>query len=183
MTEQDRTNVFENSTQVLDYLEGDDIEQPVILFTATDDQFDLLRSKGVRPELIEKQANLSNYVYVYHPAANKAPLLSKYGTVYAITSHHTLVKISNPDTFEFTGELVQFSRLPLGQEVEKPIYVDGSKSAELDLKNVKWAPAPFSWKNLFYILSPLIFIAVIAGTVWYLIKKRKKNTSQKEQSL
>lgn len=177
ITAQDLNYVFENSTKILDYIDGDDIEQPVIVFSATDDQYEVLRSKGIRPELIEEQADLSHYVYVYHPASNKAPLLSNYGTVYAITSHHALLKISNPDTFEFKGELVQFSRLPLGQNVEKPAGVSTSSPATLDLQNVKWAPAPFSWKNLFGLLTPLIIgIIIIAGVAWYTLKRRKKNS-------
>lgn len=84
--------LFKNSTVVLKYLEGTEIDKTIFLALATSVQKLLIEKRGLPVTVIDETPDISRYKLYFTYESNKSDLLRPFGAIFPITPHHTLIR-------------------------------------------------------------------------------------------
>lgn len=106
------------------YIEEEYIETPVFLgmFTATG--VDAAEKAGFTVNIVDENANLNQYEYLYYPKSGQGSLLKSLGKVTEIAPRYYLVKLDAGKKFDHSGESAQFFDLPLPINENLPQFSD-----------------------------------------------------------
>lgn len=114
--------LYQNTTSSIDYLMGEDVEVPQFLGLFTDEQLNSLRTLGYEPRIVERNADLANYVLLNHQQPNQGDKLLDLGEVFEITPHYYFVKLAPGKTYTHDGVLGEFFDLTLPKDSSPPPY-------------------------------------------------------------
>lgn len=119
-TREDLDFLFSQSTQVLEYLEGEDVESPIFLSVINEPQKVMYINKGFIPRIIDNNTDIPRYVLLYHPRENQSQKLLELGEVFPISKHYTLLKTlpNKPFTHEDAG--LEFFDVPFSKIIVPP---------------------------------------------------------------
>lgn len=162
--------IFTNSAQVLNYYDADELEETIILALITTDQKQTIEKKGIRVQLIEENADMADFTYLYNPLKDQAHLLAGLGTVYPITPYHTLVKPNQNNTIVTTGELSNFTLIPLFDNYAQPTLT--TKKAQAS-KTTALSQTPSSKsKSTTFMVSLVIILILIMLLLYFRSRSR-----------
>lgn len=174
-TREDLDFLFANATRVLEYLEGEDVDQPLFLSLITNSQNETLKNKGFSPKIIDNDTDLSRYTLLYHPKEEQAYKLSSYGEVIPISKHYTLLKSPAGKPLVYEGIVAEFFRIPFSKMIASP-----PPRLTITLKPtpspIKLVPTPTKfpialWLVIVALIGLLFFVAIIAAR-----KKQREKT-------
>lgn len=175
-TREDIDFLFANSEQVLEYLEGIEIEKPTFLSLATEEQINTIKGKGYMVKILEKNANIDRFVLLYNPQPSQAAKLKPYGEPIIISSHYTLLKMPEGHEFTHEGESGRFFDIPFSKIISPPplrtktvLEIAPSQSEKRDIIG----------DNRSAILIFVVFLLVVSGASGYIIwRKKRQNSTQ-----
>ncbi len=175
-TPEELQTIFSTSTNVLEFLEGEDIASPVLLGLFSESQISTLRERSkYRIVLVDTNADLSRYVLLWHPQEDKGHLLEIYGTIIALSPKHTLVKLDEGKSFSHEGVGAEFFETPLTLEpIATPLPREelGTANPPTPTEKKVTPPKTSSSPFLFIMFAVILVVAGVIGVaVW--IKKRK----------
>lgn len=173
-TRDDIDFLFQNSTQVLEYLEGIEITTPTFLSLVTPEQKNAIQSKGYKIRVIEENADIERFVLLYNPQPDQSEKLRPFGEPIAIGSHYTLLKLPVGGEFTHEGEGARFFDIPFSKIISPPT---------LRTKTAEPIPTPTTSEKDGQYYKPLliggivfIVIAIVIGVILWL--KRRNQTPQ-----
>lgn len=122
-TREQKDALFDYSTRVLGYFEGEEVENSILLSLITDTQRSNLAQYGLTPKILDYETDLSYYVLlsVHHPD-QPIPLeeLKKLGEIFVLPKYHILLKLPTGNPFLPTGEVAKLVRIPFPEKYVKP---------------------------------------------------------------
>jgi hypothetical protein len=124
-TREDIDSIFAKSTRVINYYEGEGVEEPIFLTIIDESQKQYLSNKGYKTKILDTLINptdLSNYNLLYHPQENQSSLLKSLGKVIVVSKHYTLLKTTPEKPFKYEGIAAEFFRIPIAERVVTPPY-------------------------------------------------------------
>lgn len=173
-TREDIDVLFENSLRVLDYLEGEDVEEPIFLSLISEDQLEILKGKGFLPRIIDENTDLSSYVLLYNPREDQAEKLISFGETIAISKHYTFLKLSLGEVFTHDGEAGAFFDIPFPEVIVTP-SLRTKTATELTVTPVERDQEASSFPIAIVIAVVLLIISGVG--VFIFLKKRKRDES------
>ena len=182
-TREDLDILFTNSSRVLEYLDGEDVEKPLFLAMVTDSQMENIAAANLPITVIERDASLGRFVLLYHPKPDQSGILEGMAErVIPISQHYTLVKYSEGKTFEHTGPASSFFDIPFAEVVVTPPL--RTKTA-IQPQAITSPPAKVSNElqpNTLLVvgIGILAFVLILGGT-FFLIKKRRRKAPPMQQ--
>jgi hypothetical protein len=84
--------LFLNSSVVLKYLEGGEIDKPIFIALVTPSQKELLHNYKFPLQTIDENTDISRYKLYFTYESNKSDLLKTVGDVFPLSLHHTLLR-------------------------------------------------------------------------------------------
>lgn len=177
--------LFAQSTQVLEYLEGKDVEQPIFLSIATDKQRQNLLLAGLNPRILDRDADISRYILLYHPSPNQTNKLEDQGEPIALSKHYTLLTLPYGKSFVNEGVAAEFFEIPFSDVIVTP-FLRTKRAQELSPTFVQVTPSAVVLKpefNLWFLLFSLYLIAypITVALLYREMDKRKMfDTSYKK---
>jgi len=164
--------LFENSTQVLEYLEGVDVDRPLFLSLITSNQKELYIKKGFDPEILDENTDISRYVLLYNPRPDQASTLTPYGEPFVISSHYTLLKLVPGQTFTHEGESGKFFDVPFSDIISPPpLRVKTATELTLTPERSTTSSSP----ALLIIIVVIGFAVIIGSALFFYFKKKKSS--------
>jgi len=124
-TREDLDVLFAQSSRVLDYFEGEGVEEPIFLTIITEPQRQYLTNKNYRIRILDSLNNLNDigsYTLLYHPQPDQSNLLINLGKVFVVSKHYTLLKTSSEKPFKYEGVVAKFFIIPFAKQVVTPPY-------------------------------------------------------------
>ena len=123
-TRADLDFLFGNSSIVLKYLEGEEIEEPVFLALVTPLNRLKIERQGLPVQVIDENPDLTRYKFYFTYESGHGDKLSKFGTVTILNSHHTLLRLPEtaPADFHVDGFDIEFFESPLTGPLPSPKY-------------------------------------------------------------
>jgi len=125
-TLEQKSALFDYSTQVLNYFEGDSAEKTTFLSLITGEQQQILARYGLLPEILDNDTDLSRYVLLSSPHPQyqiQTNELNKIGEIFILSRHHVLLRLQVGKTFIPTGEAAKLVRIPFPEKYVKPDIV------------------------------------------------------------
>jgi len=171
-TRDDIDFLFENSTRVLEYLEGVDVDRPLFLSLISPEQKEIYIKNGFNPEIIDENADIERFVLLYNPRPDQSEKLKPYGEPIIISSHYTLLKMTVGAEFTHEGESGRFFDIPFSQIISSPPL--RTKTA------TELTPAPIQEGALpgqaqWIIIGVIVLVVIIILTIFILWYRKKKN--------
>ncbi len=172
-TRDDIDFLFENSSQVLEYLEGIDIDRPTFLSIVTDQQKNTIKSKGYNLKILEENADVNRFVLLYNPQPDQSEKLRPFGDPIVISAHYTLLKMPIGKEFTHEGESGRFFDIPFSTIISPPPLRTKTATEVVIVSEQN----QFNNNNLPVILLIIFFVLVLGiGIYIYIKKRREKNT-------
>lgn len=178
-TREDLDVLFTQSSRVIDYLEGEGIEEPIFLSIITEPQRQNLTNKNFKIRVLDSLNNLndiSNYTLLYHPQPDQSNLLINLGKVFVVSKHYTILKSSPEKPFVYQGAAAKFFIIPFAKVVVTPPY--RTKTIVPTKPPLPSPPAGGPAKSPFPLIKTifvsLILSLIIIGVVYLFFQSRKK---------
>lgn len=162
--------LFQNSSRVLKYLDGDEVDKPIFLSLVTPTQEKNLQAQSFTLQIIDENTDISRYKLYFTYESNRSDLLKSVGEVFPLTPHHTLLRFpvdastENPEGFD-----VEFFESP---------FISGSlPTPKFQAKTITPATTPIpevnpEQKPQSSSLPFLIMAAAIVFILLFLLKRR-----------
>ena len=112
------------ATNFIAYIEESYVETPVFLGMFTQEGVQKAQQAGFTVNIIDENADLNNYEYLYHPRSGQSDALKSLGEPTEIASRYYLVKLAPGKDFDHSGPTAQFFDLPLPRNENLPAFVD-----------------------------------------------------------
>ncbi len=165
----DQPILIQNNETIFEYYENLQGSSPVMLSVMTDAQKDTLLAKGFEIQIVEENPDMTTYRLLYNPLDNQASKLSAIGKIYVLTKNHTLLKINQESALNLTGNLTQFTIIPL-QNIGIP-----ENQAEVNTTaNTKSVITNAVTNNITQTIVLIILFLSIVGVLAYLKLKKKQ---------
>lgn len=170
--------LFANSVRVLNYFEGEEIEEPVFISLIREDRRQKITQLGLRLKILDYDTDLLRYVMLFHFQPNQSAKLSSFGEVYPVTKYHTLLKLAPNTEFIHEGISAEFHRIPFPETIVSPPMKP----------KILTTPTPIILSpteeraslTLWYFLIFTSFLLSFLATVFF---QRKKRLTNKEAGL
>lgn len=182
-TREDLDVLFANSTRVLKYLEGVEVEKPIFLSLVSKEQKQTLVQNNFAPQIIDtiQDPEAKQYILLYHPEKDQSSKLTDSGEVYQITRNYTLLKLPPNATFETKGATAEFFRIPFSDIVVSPPL----RTKRLELSPTPQTP-PITTTPIFTAsvsaFVPFTLLFVFGSlVVFFLFKKKILSKSKKKR--
>jgi hypothetical protein len=177
-TREDLDVLFTQSSRVLDYFEGEGVEEPIFLSIITEPQRQNLINKNFKVNILDSLNNLNDiesYTLLYHPQPDQSKLLTNLGKVLVVSKHYTILKTTSEKPFKYEGEVAKFFIIPFAKQVVTPPYrtktIMPTKPPQPTIVPIK---KPSLIKTIF--VSFLLSL-VITGAVYLFSQRGKKKIS------
>lgn len=155
------------SSRILDFY----TEEPRLVLSLTSQpDMEQLTRRGLKVEILDRDADISRYVYLYHKTPNQASRLSGLGEIFAITPYHTLLKLPQEAIFRHEGAASEFFVLAFPET-----FVSSPTGKKQDVSSVA-VPALQPSASRFQPLLLFVIGALAGGiTAWWLRGRRQMN--------
>lgn len=177
---------YDNVSTSIDYVTDERNSQDIFLGLFTTAQLDVLRENGYEPRIVNDNANLEEYEFLYHPKPNQGDKLADLGEVFEVAPNYYLVRLAPGQEYTHQGVLGEFFDLTLPENAPTVPF----RTATITL-----APTPTDMpleptvqedtsstsgiSSILLLISLLGFMGVITvGLVYFL---RKKNAIPEDQ--
>lgn len=181
-TREDLDVLFANSTRVLNYLDGEEMDnKPLFMALLTKQQEQFLTLKHYQVRIIDEDTDITRYTLRYNPVPNSSEKLAPLGDVTVISSYYTLLRLPPGKQYPFEGEYAKFFAMPFQDFIATPILRERTaepvitntptgekKDVALGLNN------PTQSNSILpYILGMVFLIITVAFGAFFFIKRRK----------
>jgi len=177
--------LFANSTRVLEYLEGEDVEKPILLSLVSTGQYESIKEEGYEISIIDQSADITSYVLLYHPVEDQSILLAdEYRVVIPISKHYVFIKLAPNQEFSHTGAAAAFFDIPFSEVVVTPPL--RTKEAAIPTSAPATAPVePIKTQTILLpiIVGLLIFVPIVIFAIIIIIKRKQKSKIVNESVL
>lgn len=174
-TREDLDILFEQSTQVLDYLDGDDLDQAVALSLVTEPQRKAIFDAGLNPNILDPDVNLSRYVYLFSNKPNDSEQLAYLGDVFPVTQYHTLVRLSPGTSFVQEGPVAAFQIIPLSKTVVTPPLRTKLAPSPIASPSVTTPVQKPSLSPSYLTVGAIVFVVITVILVFFVWYGKKKS--------
>lgn len=170
--------LFSQSTRVIVDLEPEGSNPKSLISLVNISQKNIIESKGLKPRVIDSNADLDSYVLLYNPKPDQDKVLASYGEPIIISRYYTLLKISQGKEFAFEGPIVKFFNIPFLENIQKPIIVTPvePRISPTVLPIPVPVQKPVSGLPIF-IIGGFLGILVAVSVILFLVLKRRKKAS------
>lgn len=187
-TREDLDVLFAQGEKILNYYEGENVEEPIFLSVINSKQIDTITDSGLNPQVLDSLESLEdifNYRLLYHPKPDQSSRLAGFGQVFTVSRHYTILKLSEGTPFSHQGVLAEFFDIPFSDTVVTPklrtkIAVEPSPTL---VTAVSAREMPADKFNLWYLVFSLYLIIYPLGMLLlfnYLDKKNKFDSINKK---
>lgn len=177
-TRDDLDVLFANSTRVLNYLEGRDVEKPFMLALVTDTQKDILTGKGYRLTVIDPNAEIERYQLLYSPFENSTAALKGVGeSVIPLSKHYILIKFAPGQFYSDENAKGDYFKIGFPEVVATPPLRTKEALSTPTPTPVKAASVPKETKkfsDIIYVIPGLLFLILLGLITFILIMKKRK---------
>lgn len=147
------------SSRILDFYSD---EPRLVLSLTSQVDIERLTRRGLKAEILDRDADISRYVYLYHKTPNQASRLSGLGEIFAITPYYTLLKLPPEAIFRHEGAASEFFVLAFPET-----FISSPTGEKPDASSVT-VPALQSSASRFQPLLLFVIGALAGGvTAWW----------------
>lgn len=174
-TRQDIDFLFQNSTQVLEYLEGIDIDTPTFLSVVNEEQKTTIEEKGYVLKILDTDIDINRYVLLYNPQPNEAEKLRSFGQPIVISDHYTLLRLAPGQQFTHSGESGRFFDIPFSKIISPPplqtktVDIAVSPTPKVEQTGNNYTP---------FVVVGILMVLIAFGIVGYLYFIRRRRNSE-----
>lgn len=181
-TRADLDILFSQNTQVLEYLEGEDVEEPLFISLINESQKLMLLNKGFNPKIYDTNTDIARYTLLYHPKENQFQNLSTLGEVFVLSNHYALLKSFSGKQFEHEGVAAQFFDIPFSKIISPPPLRTKTVLTPTAALSITSIPTPTIAKESTSspksgILILLTIIIMVIGVSAFFILKKTRSTN------
>lgn len=176
-TREDLDFLFSQSSRVIDYLEGEGVEEPIFLTIITEPQRQNLMSKDFKIKVLDGLNNLNdinNYTLLYHPQPDQSNLLSNRGKILVVSPHYTLLKTTPEKPFKHEGEAAKFFIIPFAKEIVTPPYRTKTIVPPTKPPLPLITPTPLPSPLIKTVFVSLFLSLIISGVIYLFSQRREK---------
>jgi Zn-dependent M28 family amino/carboxypeptidase len=173
-----------NTSTYIDYIMGKDVPDPQFLGLFSQDQITVLEQLGYKPRIVDPNADLSQYVFLYHPSPDQGDKLLSIGDIFAVNPNYFLVKLAPGQEFSNEGVLGEFFDLEMPQNSAPPPYrtpritLAPTPTGIPQPTDVKASTSSTS-RGSVLLIGLLLFVALVIAAIFAYVKiVRKDQTGQ-----
>lgn len=121
---QDLNTLHDIASNFIAFIEESELETPIFVGMFTSDEVKKAEETGFTVNILDKNADLNQYEYLYHPKTGQSGLLTSFGKVTEITPGYYLLKLSPGKVFDHSGRASQFFHMPLPLNESLPEFTE-----------------------------------------------------------